>query len=92
MVFAEDILCPECNEPIKPETIVIKRANLLNENNKDDYFAGEDEKLCRKEDNLFIKCYCDKCEKSFESMVLVEVKPIKYYSAKTRAGLAMIEN
>ena len=86
-----DIVCPTCGKPVDNSTVVIKRANLKNEAVTEDYFAGEDEKLCRKEDNIFLKAFCKECNKKFVAMVFVEVKPVKYYSAEDRDQLVMVE-
>lgn len=86
------IKCPECNKVVPENQLKIKRSNLqIESDQREDYFAGEDEKLCRKKDNLFIKAFCPTCEKKFEVMTLVEIKPIRCYSAETRSDLVMID-
>ena len=87
----EIIKCPYCDTEIDVSTVEILRSNLLNESSKEeDYFEGNDETLCRKNDNVFTKCLCKNCNKSFETMILIEVKPIKYFSAESRSDLVML--
>lgn len=91
MKFGDIVKCPTCNKTVEEKNITIRRSNLINEGRESDYFEGEEEKLCRKGDNIFLKAFCENCNKKFEAMLLVEIKPIKYYSAESRDQLVMVE-
>ena len=84
--------CPFCGSTIAENSITFRRTNLVNESDQhEDYFAGDNEKLCRKTDNIFAKGYCSNCQKNVELMILVDIKPIKCYSAGDRSDICMID-
>ena len=91
MNFGDIVKCPTCNTSISADNITIKRKNIIKDNTED-YFDGSDEKLCRKQDNLFVKAFCPKCDKKFAAMILINVEPSKCYSADGTDDLVIIEN
>lgn len=90
MKFGDIVKCPDCGNTIKDTNIGIKKISIRNESDQD-YFIGDEEKLCRKTDNIFAKGYCDNCKKQVELMIIVNIEPIKCYSADSRSDLVMID-
>ena len=91
MKFGDIVKCPDCGSIIKETSISIKKISIRNDSDQD-YFIGDEEKLCRKTDNVFAKGYCDNCKKSFELMITVNIEPIKCYSADSRSELVMMND
>ena len=91
MKFGDIVTCPTCGKVVKESSITIRRSNLINEGRERDYFEGDNEKLCRKEDNIFIKAFCEDCNKKFDGMLLVDIRPVQYYSAESRDQLVMVD-
>ena len=90
MKFGDFIKCPKCGKVVDPTNVIINRANIKNDS-QEDYFK-EESKLCRDYDNIFINGVCNNCYNKFESMIILDIKPIESYSAKDRSSLVMLDD
>lgn len=83
-----EIKCSKCDGTLDPESIIILRTNIKNDNDPD---ASESTKLCKTEDNLFIKGKCAKCGETVHALVALDVKQTKSVSKDNFSSLCMID-